>query len=87
MTGSPRLFESSPGVLRTFCGICGTPLTYASTSHRDMIDVTTVSLDRPEDFAPTREIWVEHRLPWEALNAAIPHYAQTSAGAAPIGQE
>src|SRR5512134_3668562 len=55
--GQPTGFHSSPDVIRTFCGRCGTSLTYQRTSETDTIDVTTVTLDRPDDFAPTREIW------------------------------
>jgi len=35
------------------------------------------------DFAPTKEIWVEHKLVWESLNDALPHYARSSVGASP----
>ena len=82
--GRPARFQSSPGVTRTFCGTCGTPLTYQHASRADTIDVTTVTLSNPEDFAPTKEIWVEHRLPWESLNVAMEHYARSSVGASPI---
>jgi hypothetical protein len=78
VAGIPVNFASSPGVIRTFCGRCGTPLTYQSASRRDSIDVTTISLDRPGDFAPTKEIWVEDRIPWEALNNALPQYPGSS---------
>lgn len=79
----PRGFESSAGVLRTFCATCGTSLTYQSASRPDVIDVTTASLDRPEDFAPAKEIWTGHGIGWETLNGAIPHYSRSSVGAAP----
>ena len=78
IVGRAMTYSSSPGVTRAFCGDCGTPLTYQSASRMDTIDVTTVSLDHPEDFAPTEEIWVEHRLSWEALNAALPHHSRGS---------
>ena len=78
----PARYESSPGVMRTFCGTCGTPLTYQRTTEPHTI--TTVTLDTPEAFAPTREIWLEHRLAWESLNAALPHYLRSSIGASPI---
>jgi hypothetical protein len=78
VAGTPVNFASSPGVIRTFCGRCGTPLTYQSASRTDSIDVTTISLDRPGDFAPTKEIWVEDRIPWEALNNALPQYPRSS---------
>jgi len=80
----PARYESSPGVVRTFCGTCGTPLTYQRTAEPLTIDVTTVTLDTPEAFAPTREIWLEHRLAWEGLNPVLPHYARSSVGATPI---
>jgi hypothetical protein len=75
--GQPAIFRSSPPVARTFCSRCGTPLTYQHESDRDTIDITTASLDVPENFPPEREIWTEHRLSWEALNAELPHYPRT----------
>jgi hypothetical protein len=73
LAGEPRSFASSAGVTRTFCGACGTPLTYATESRPTHIDVTTVSLDNPALFPPTREIWLEDRLPWEAVDASLEH--------------
>ncbi|MCI0436456.1 MAG: GFA family protein [Gemmatimonadetes bacterium] len=80
----PSRFSSSPGVVRTFCGNCGTPLTYQRTAQPQTIDVTTATLDTPDAFAPTKEIWLEHRLPWESVNEALEHYARSSVGASPI---
>jgi hypothetical protein len=39
--GTPKTFESSPGVLRAFCGDCGTPLAYANAESSDVVDVST----------------------------------------------
>jgi hypothetical protein len=75
LSGAPTEHESSPGVLRGFCGRCGTPLSYRRTAQPDRIDLTTLSLDRPQDFAPTKEIWVSHRIAWEAIDPALPQYA------------
>jgi hypothetical protein len=80
-TGQPVAFNSSPGVERTFCGRCGTPLTWQRGTEADTIDVTTASLDSPDDFAPTKEIWIEHAIAWEALNPATEHYPRSSVGA------
>ncbi|HEY1284012.1 MAG TPA: GFA family protein [Steroidobacteraceae bacterium] len=79
--GKPARFGSSPGVTRTFCGQCGTPLTYQSESRLAAVDVTTVSLDAADDFAPTKEIWTEARLSWECVNEALPQYPRSSVGA------
>ncbi|MBA3507155.1 MAG: GFA family protein [Betaproteobacteria bacterium] len=80
VSGQPRCFRSSPHVTRTFCGNCGSPLTYRHDDNLDTIDVTTVTLDFPEQFPPTREIWIEHKLGWEALNETTRHYPRDSAG-------
>jgi hypothetical protein len=78
VTGQPVAFRSSAPVLRTFCGKCGTPLTYQHNESLNTIDVTTSTLDFPESFAPTREIWIEHRLPWEPLNEVLQHFPRSS---------
>lgn len=71
--------RSSPHVVRTFCGTCGTPLSYQHDERLDTTDVTTATLDRPDEFAPTREIWIEHKIPWETLNQNLRHYPRSSA--------
>ena len=43
VSGGLQTFQSSPGVKRTFCASCGTPLTYESDREPGTIDVTTVS--------------------------------------------
>lgn len=70
LSGTPRTFESTAGVFRTFCATCGTPLTYANDGSPATVDITTISLDEPELFPPTREGWLEHRLSWEAVDPA-----------------
>ena len=76
--GQPARFRSSPNVIRTFCSGCGTSLTYQRETEPDTVDVTTATLDRPDDFAPTREIWIAHKLAWEQLNEALPQYPGSS---------
>jgi hypothetical protein len=52
--GEPVRFESSPGITRTFCGRCGTSLSY---HYRDggRVDVATATLDDPASFPPTQD--------------------------------
>jgi len=70
--GEPVGFESSPSVTRTFCGRCGTPLTYWKTSYGRTIDVTTCSLDEPEAFPPIGHVWTSHGLGWLKLADGLP---------------
>ncbi len=50
----PVKFASSPGVIRTFCGQCGSSLTYHHASGEE-VDVATATLDHSSQFAPTSD--------------------------------
>ncbi len=76
--GAPTCFHSSPGIARTFCGKCGTPLTYQRESGTGTIDITTATLDHPDRFAPACEIWIAHKISWESLNGPIPQHSGSS---------
>jgi hypothetical protein len=62
--GAPVRFASSPGGTRSFCGRCGTPLTYEGARWPGEVHVLIGTLDRPEDFVPTRDAFAEEKLPW-----------------------
>lgn len=70
LEGETTGYASSRGVERRFCGRCGTALTYDVGGAT--IDVTLASLDDPEALRPDREIWVEHRLTWNAPHPDLP---------------
>lgn len=74
--GQPRSYQSSEHVLRTFCPVCGTPLTYANDRYPGALDVTTASLDAPEHFAPSDHVWISHALPWLELGDDLPRHAK-----------
>ncbi len=76
--GTPIAFASSPSVVRTFCGRCGSPLTYRHTGRPQAVDVTTATFDHPELFPPDKEIWIEHRIDWERVNEEIPQFPRSS---------
>lgn len=66
VSGVPAEYRSSEGVIRTFCGACGTSLT-CHHEDEDSIDVTTASLDDPDAFEPTHHIWIEDKVGWEGV--------------------
>lgn len=78
VSGNPSVYQSSAGVFRTFCSFCGTPLTYANDQTPDILDITTGSLDEPHRFPPDREVWLEHKLGWEATNDSLDQYSKDS---------
>jgi hypothetical protein len=65
--GEPKLFRTDTGATRTFCGQCGTSLTYENDARPNEIDITTGSLDDPEHFPPNRDVFPEEKLSWVAL--------------------
>jgi hypothetical protein len=65
--GAPKRYHTDTGAWRTFCDSCGTSLTYERDTRPDEIDITTGSLDHPEDFPPTKDFFTEEKLPWVSL--------------------
>jgi hypothetical protein len=76
--GEPAAYASSPGVVRRFCGRCGSPLTYENSKLPSTIDITTVTLDDPNRFPPTSEVWLADRVPWQPMNADLKSYPGSS---------
>jgi hypothetical protein len=65
--GEPKRYRADTGAYRTFCGDCGTSLTYEHDARPDEIDITTGSLDAPEKFPPNRDVFPEEKLSWVPL--------------------
>src|SRR6266702_297382 len=80
VSGSPLMYRSSSYVARRFCGTCGSAISYENAAAPDSIDLTTMSLDDPNAFPPTQEMWLEHRVPWEAVNPSLDQFPRGSEG-------
>lgn len=65
--GEPKRYRTETGAYRTFCGDCGTSLTYENDVRPGEIDITTGSLDHPENFAPTKDVFADEKLSWVPL--------------------
>lgn len=62
--GEPKVFESSPGVWRAFCGHCGTPLTYRAKRFPGEVHIHIGSLDEADAFTPTAHVFFEEHISW-----------------------
>ena len=78
LSGHPRIYRSSQGVVRQFCGTCGSQLSYESIENPTTIDITTASLDNPNLFPPTLEVWLEHRVSWQVADQTRMHYPRST---------
>jgi len=65
--GTPRRYLTDTGAWRTFCDNCGTSMTYEIASRPNEIDITTGSLDQPEHFPPSRDVFSDEKLTWVPL--------------------
>lgn len=73
--GHAASVASRPGVTRTFCSTCGTPLTFEAQDAPGDIDITTCSLDDPADIIPKDHVFASRMLPWAELRDPLPRFA------------
>ena len=62
--GEPKKLISSDHGNRYFCKDCGTPLTCILEEYPNYVYITICSLDKPQDFEPKGDIYVEDMLDW-----------------------
>ena len=78
LAGEPRTYSSSPGIIWLSCPGCGTLVAYRRDSRPDHMDITTATLDDPDAFPPTVEIWVGEKIGWETLSPTLPKRERSS---------
>ena len=71
---APETYNSSPGVTRSFCGTCGTPMAFQAERYAGEIHLYIATLDNPADIAPTFHVHYRERLPWFHLSDDLPKY-------------
>ena len=74
--GRPVERRSTPQAVRSFCGACGTALTFREDARPNAIDVTAGSLDAPDRVAPRDHTYVTSRLPWVVSWDGLPEFPE-----------
>lgn len=74
INGEPTGYESSPGVVRTFCGRCGSSLTLTDQRFPDEVYVALASFEDAAAPPPAVHIWRSERLPWLETRDDLPRY-------------
>jgi hypothetical protein len=77
--GAATPYRSSPHVVRGFCNVCGTQLSYARDDNPVTLDIAALSLDDPEAFPPTAETWLSDKLSWQSPAPGFRHFERGSA--------
>ena len=70
--GERATFQSSPGVTRSHCARCGTPIAYETTRRANEIDLYLNALATPEAFEPGAHSFFEEHIPWFDTRDELP---------------
>ena len=76
VAGGERIkrYQSSPGIVRTFCARCGSTLQGLQESKPDVIDVPLGVLDDDPGVRPALHIFVGSKAPWYEITDRLPQY-------------
>ncbi|UCI34830.1 GFA family protein [Mesorhizobium sp. B4-1-4] len=70
--GRPKEFSKTKGIVRTFCGDCGSSIAYRDEGLSNEIYVTIGFFDHPERFSPQAHAYWRLRLPWVEFSDDLP---------------
>jgi len=80
VNGEPQRYRSSPAAMRSFCGRCGTQLTYQHDGLAE-IDVTICSLDDADLVPPEDQTFARSMLWWMDTAHLLPRHSTVRAKA------
>ncbi len=75
--GRLHSYESSANAKRGLCANCGTQISFWIRFSPDHIDITLGSLDNPEAFPASDNIWTSARVPWLTVDPDLPDHAES----------
>jgi hypothetical protein len=83
--GQPKKYSSSPGVWRSFCSDCGSPIAYRSDRRSEIIDLYVGTLDDPGLVQAWCHVQTNEQLPWFEMLDSLPRFSGSRRGATPVG--
>jgi hypothetical protein len=82
--GQPKAYCSSPGVWRSFCLDCGSPIAYRSDRRPELIDLHVGTLDDPGSVQAWCHVQTSAQLPWFEMLDSLPRFSGSRRGATPV---
>jgi len=78
--GTPKVFESSPQVWRSFCGRCGSPISYRAARFPGEVHFYVGVMDRPEQYMPQAHVHHGEHIPWFETKDNLVRFERTAKG-------
>jgi len=80
--GERKIYESSPGVGRGFCGDCGTPISWEGDGGElgPLVELHINTFDDPNQFPPEQHIHHDERLSWFDTADELPRFHEWDEG-------
>lgn len=75
---APRTYTSSPGVTRSFCGVCGGTFAYEDERLPGEVYIFVGLFDDPEPLAPRTHSWHSQAVSWLRLDYELPRHETSS---------
>ena len=75
--GTPAHYASSPGVTRSFCARCGSPMSFEGTKWPGEVHLYVGTLSDPSAFVPTAHVHEAERVPWFDVADKLPRHARS----------
>jgi len=72
VTGTPKTFSKTPGVVRSFCGNCGTSIGYQDEGLPAEVYLCIGFMDAPQCFEPAAHGYWSERLPFLEMADSLP---------------
>ncbi|WP_244484273.1 MULTISPECIES: GFA family protein [unclassified Rhizobium] len=76
VTGTPKTFSKTPGIIRSFCDECGTFIAYKDEDLPSKIYLCIGFMDTPEKFDPAAHGYWQQRLPFVEISDGLPREAR-----------
>ncbi len=80
---TPSRYQSSPGVTRSFCPHCGTPLAFEGARWPGEIHLFLATFDTPNALTPRAHVNTIEQLDWIHLADGLPRLPRTGQSATP----
>ena len=74
----PAAYESSPGILRLFCGACGSPIGVCAAEDPKLFAIYLGCFDDPNLVKPELHEFTSTQVNWCALDDDLPRHAKGS---------